>query len=92
MKFYFSSKDIPELADLSIQDRREKLYFAEQKLTVPEKLILNLLKLIMFIPPFLFLARQEWEMLILSLAILFAIKLFIFNPIKMTFYKRHIIK
>jgi uncharacterized membrane protein YhaH (DUF805 family) len=44
----------------------EQLSAAEKRLTVPEKLLLNLFKLVIFIPVFVFVLRtaQDWTSLI----------------------------
>lgn len=60
MKYILNSNQIPALDNKNLKERQALINQAEKKLTVPEKLILNLLKLLMLIPPFLFLARQEW--------------------------------
>lgn len=91
MPFYFFSKNTPELANHLPRERHEIILKAEQKLTVPEKLILNLLKLLMLVPPFLYLARQEWLMLTIALVATLFIKLIIFTPIKLAFCRKHIV-
>ncbi|MBB6542741.1 DUF6170 family protein [Thalassotalea piscium] len=91
MKIYLSSNQLPELANHLPRERHEILIRAEQKLTVPEKLILNLLKLLMLVPPFLYLARQEWLMLTIALVATLFIKLTIFTPIKLAFCRKHIV-
>jgi len=88
VKFYFSSKDIPELAELTIRERTEKIQKAKQKLTVPEKLILNVLKLALLTPPFIYLARQDWAFLISSTILAIAINLTIIKPILFYFLKK----
>ncbi|WP_158966945.1 DUF6170 family protein [Paraglaciecola sp. L3A3] len=52
MTFYFSTKKIPQLQDLSLPQRLEAIQLAERKLTGPEKLLLNVLKLLVVIPVF----------------------------------------
>ncbi|MFD2168209.1 DUF6170 family protein [Thalassotalea euphylliae] len=81
MKLYFSSKDIPALNECSIQERNEKIHTAQQKLTVPEKLLLNILKLFLLVPPFIYLARQDWGNLSVTLLISLIGYGFAFRPI-----------
>lgn len=90
MKFYLSSKDIPALSESSFQERNEKVYRAQQKLTVPEKLILSILKLILLIPPFLFIARQDWGNTLISLAICGLAFMLVFKPVSFAFIERHL--
>lgn len=67
MKLIFSTKGMPTLAPYSVQEKQQILALAQQKFTVPEKLILNLIKLALLIPPFIYLARQDWLTLALAL-------------------------
>ena len=65
MKLYFSTKHIPQLQHLSISERLDALRKAENKLTPPEKLILNLFKLLIIVPIFVFILRmgEDWTAL-----------------------------
>lgn len=62
MKLYFSTKQIPQLANLPLSERLNSLRKAENRLTVPEKFVLNLCKLIIIIPVFALLLRtgEDW--------------------------------
>jgi hypothetical protein len=62
MKVYFSTKQIPQLMDLPLSQRLDLLRKAENKLSVPEKLLLNICKLIIIIPVFALLLRtgEDW--------------------------------
>ncbi|REL34911.1 DUF6170 family protein [Thalassotalea euphylliae] len=90
MKLFFSSKDIPELADKNIQERNESIYKASLKLTVPQKLILNLIKLVLLVPPFIYLARQEWGTLLGVVVISSLCYVSVFRPISFTFMRKHL--
>jgi len=90
MKIYFSSNQVPELKDLPMRERQEALHKAKQKLSVPEKLILNIIKLFMLIPPFLFLARQDWGMLAISLMITPIVYFLVMRPLSLLFAVKHI--
>lgn len=85
----FSSNQIEELEAYSFKERREILALAMQKLTVPQKLVLNLLKLTLLIPPFIYLARQEWSTLAIAVAISSLAYLFIMKPVSLTFCSKH---
>ena len=69
MKLYFSTKQIPQLQHLPLSQRIEKLQLAERKLTGPEKLLLNLLKLCVVIPIFVFIIQisNNWLALVWAL-------------------------
>ncbi|WP_286265547.1 DUF6170 family protein [Thalassotalea atypica] len=86
----FSSNQIEELKDYSIKERQEILALAMQKLTVPQKLMLNLIKLGLLIPPFIYLARQDWGMLVLTVIISLVAYLLVMKPASLSFCKAHI--
>ncbi|WP_074500600.1 DUF6170 family protein [Thalassotalea sp. PP2-459] len=90
MAIYFSSKDIPELESYSIKERQLKLEEAQKKFTAPEKLILNILKLLMLIPPFFYFAQQEWQYFVISFLFTLLIFFFIFTPVKLSFSRTKI--
>lgn len=70
MKLYFSTKQIPQLQDLSLTQRLEKLQQAERKLTGPEKLLLNILKLCVVIPVFVLILQLSHNWLAIVWALL----------------------
>lgn len=90
MKLIFSTKQIPELTGLSISERTKKLQQAEVKLNAPEKLTLNLLKLCMIIPPFFYLAQQNWSLFFIALLFSTTLKFGIFTPIKLKFLSKYL--
>lgn len=59
MKIYFSSRNIPGLAHLPLTERLAIIHQAQQKLTVPEKFCLNLLKLAILLPVFILIFRSS---------------------------------
>ena len=56
---FFSTRQIPQLQSLSLSQRLDALRKAEQKMTAPERLLLNLCKLIIIIPVFVLILRVE---------------------------------
>lgn len=86
----FSSKNIAQLDKYSIQERSEILAIAGEKLTTPEKLIVNLIKLCVLIPPFIMFARLEGAILILPIILLIASYLLVMRPCNLFFQKKHI--
>lgn len=89
---YFSSNQISQLDHYSIHEKRQILLMAMAKLTVPEKFILNILKLCMLIPPFLLLANLMMLEFAGSLVIIFAIYVGITRPLSLKFACNHIDK
>ena len=88
----FSSNNIPELAEYSIKERQQILAIASGKLITPQKLILNIIKLCVLIPPFIMLARLDNWLLFLPLAFFLGGYFLIMKPISMFFIKKHITK
>ncbi|GHF80989.1 DUF6170 family protein [Thalassotalea marina] len=92
MKYFISSQQVPALSDLSTKERFERIVATQQLFTAPERLILNLFKLVLLIPPFIFLARQDWGVFILSSVLSVAAYIVILNPIKLFFIDRYLQK
>jgi len=90
MTIYFSSNQIPELKPYSLKQRQEILAQARTKLTTPEKLLLNLIKLAMLIPPFIFLARLEFLLLGASLAAVAVVYFLVMRPASLMFISKHL--
>lgn len=79
MKIFRSSNDIEKLKHLPIKERSALITKAENKLTAPEKLVLNLIKLLMLIPPFYFLAQKDGVAVFLSVLVSLVIYFFIYR-------------
>ncbi|XQW85923.1 DUF6170 family protein [Thalassotalea piscium] len=90
MPLYLSSKQLPELAEYSPRERQVLLTAAQTKFSAPEKFILNILKLIILTPPFLFFARQEFIYLLFALLGSFALYFLVANPLKLLFCRKYI--
>ncbi len=56
---YWNSRALPELQDLNFRDRMAVLRRAADQLPTPQKLLLNVWKLVVLIPPFLAMARAD---------------------------------
>ncbi len=87
----FSTNQIKELDGFSVKERQQIVAEAMTKLTVPQKLVLNLIKLALLIPPFIYLARQDWGTLALTLAISLLGYLVVMKPIAFKFCSKAII-
>ncbi|WP_188688753.1 DUF6170 family protein [Bowmanella pacifica] len=73
MKFYLSTRSIPALAGLPLAERLARLSAAARKLSLPEKMLLNILKLLLLLPLFVFILRVSdnwWALLWAALVIL----------------------
>ena len=77
MQFYFSTRNIPGLSGLPLAERMHLLERAAKKLTVPEKTVLNILKLLVIVPAFTLLLRvaADWT------SLLWALLVFLLYPI-----------
>ncbi|SFD62655.1 DUF6170 family protein [Pseudoalteromonas denitrificans] len=89
---YLTSRSIPELSGLKYTQRAQIIRLALSYLSVPEKTVLNLIKLLFLTPIFLILARiDSWEILIYLLITGICYPL-ITNPISIYFAKKYIDK
>jgi len=89
---YFTSRNIPELSGLKYTQRAQIIRLALSYLSIPQKTILNIIKLVFLTPLFLILARiDSWEILIYLLIVGFCYPL-ITTPISLYFAKQHINK
>lgn len=72
MKIYTSTKNIPGLEGLSVTERMAKLEMAANKMSIPEKTLLNIIKLFVIVPVFVFLLRvvDDWWSLVWAALIL----------------------
>lgn len=90
MKIYFSSNKIPALAPYSMHQRQAILTLAQARLSVPEKLAINIIKLLLLIPPFLFIANLQGSEIIISIAIVIIAYFILLRPVMLTFTFKHL--
>ena len=71
MKLYFSTKHIPQLQHLSLTQRLAAIHLAQGKLIGPEKLFLNVLKMLIVIPVFIFIIQMatNWMAIVWALLV-----------------------
>ncbi len=83
MKFYTSTKKIPALANKPLTERMALLEDAAKRMTVPEKTILNVLKLMIIVPVFALILQvaDNWLTLLWAALILLLYPLLI-KPIQ----------
>ncbi len=92
MAFIFSSNDISVLQSYSLKERQQILALANQKLITPQKLVLNLIKLAILIPPFIMVARLDNWLLFLPLIFVLAGYFLVMRPISLLFAIKHLPK
>lgn len=71
MKLYFSTKHIPQLQHLPLTQRLQAMQVAQGKLIGPEKLFLNILKMLVVIPVFIFIIQMatNWMAIVWALLV-----------------------
>lgn len=91
MKIYTSTKNIPGLEELSVTERMAILEKAANRMTIPEKTMLNILKLLVIVPVFIFLLRitEDWWALAWASLILLLYPLFV-KPIQYSLSVKYI--
>ncbi|QOL24393.1 hypothetical protein LP316_08410 [Thalassotalea sp. LPB0316] len=90
MTIYFSTAQIEKLQPYTLAERRMIIEMANNKLQAPEKLVINLLKLLILIPPFIALARiDSWWLLLPVFALLIGY-FFIMRPVSFWFIDKHL--
>lgn len=92
MKLYFSTKQIPELQDVPLTERIQLLETATAKLTIPEKTLLNILKLCVIAPFFILLLRvvNDWTSLLWAGLILLLYPLLV-RPIQFSISAKYLL-
>ncbi|WP_085298091.1 DUF6170 family protein [Cognaticolwellia mytili] len=90
MTIYFSSNKIPELIPYNLHQRQAILALAQAKLTAPEKLLLNIIKLILLIPPFLFIANLQGMAIVGSIIIVMLAYFTFLRPIMLHVTLKHL--
>ncbi|MDN3651663.1 DUF6170 family protein [Thalassotalea ponticola] len=90
MKFYFSSNQFEQLKDFNFAEKQQIIELANHKMTAPTKLLLNILKLLILIPPFMLLARVDSWLFVLPLILLLVCYFVILRPLSLMFLSQHI--
>jgi hypothetical protein len=90
VKFYFSSHHIEQLNGYSFKEKQQLLNLAQSRLTAPEKFILNLLKLLLLIPPFWWLAQLNSWFMLLPVVFLLLVYFLLLRPLSLSFSARHL--
>ncbi len=74
----------------NLQQRQAILALAQAKLSPPEKLILNIIKLMLLIPPFLFIANLQGIAIAASIVVVLVAYFIILRPIMLHFTLKHL--
>lgn len=82
---YWNSRSVPELNGLNFRERMQVLRKAADQLPTPQKLLLNLLKLVVLIPLFLWIARAP-DLLSAALYLVLLLVLYPLITRPVTFY------
>lgn len=90
MPIYFSANKIPSLSGFNLQQRHAIIALAQTKLSAPEKFILNIIKLLLLIPPFLFIANLQGLEIIVSITVVLIAYFILLRPIMLFFVLKHL--
>jgi len=86
---HFSSKQFEALDKFTFKERQQIIARAQAQLTVPEKLILNILKLVLLIPLFWMLATHNWLGFVVALVVVLFIYVVILRPLNLKFLSKY---
>lgn len=91
MKIYTSTKTIPGIEDLPVTERMAMLEKAGNRMTVPEKTLLNIIKLMVIVPVFALVLRavESWWSLAWAALILLLYPLFV-KPLQYSLSAKYI--
>lgn len=93
MKLYFFSKHIPGLEKLPLAERVVAVEKASNRLTPPEKFLLNIIKLMVIVPAFAVVLRvsEDWKALIYAAAIIMLYPI-VLKPVQYSLCAKYIAK
>jgi hypothetical protein len=93
MNFYFSTRDIPALKDLPVNKRIVFINDALKKLSVPEKTLLNVFKLLVIVPVFALVLRtaSDWTSILWAALIILCYPFFI-RPLQYALAEKYLPK
>ncbi len=85
MKIYYSTRQIKSLRELPLTQRLALIQAALSRLSVPQKTLLNVLKLLVIVPAFFLILRgvDDWTSLIWALLVFLLYPLFVM-PVQLT--------
>lgn len=93
MKIYFTARQVPGLESLSTTARLNVLAAVNDRLTKPEKLFLNILKLLLIIPIFvLFTGQYPLDTILIGLAICISLYPLVLRPVHLGITAKYVEK
>ncbi|MGB1197710.1 MAG: DUF6170 family protein [Thalassotalea sp.] len=90
MTLYLSANKIPALQPFNVQQRHAILSLAQAKLSAPEKFILNIIKLLLLIPPFFFIANLQGFAVFIAVMVVLVAYFILLKPILLFFSQKHL--
>lgn len=90
MKLYFSTNQFNQLTDYSFKERQEITAIAQRKVPPTKKFILNIFKLAILIPPFMFIATLNSWWFIIPLLFILCSYFILLRPLSLTFMSSYI--
>jgi hypothetical protein len=92
MKIIFSTRQIPSLRALPLAQRLAVVQRATQQLSIPEKTLLNVLKLLIIVPAFFLILRavDDWSSLLWALVVFWLYPICV-TPIQLTLTARYLL-
>ena len=91
MKFHLTSRTIPELKGKPLSERLYDIDKASKRLTPPEKTLLNIIKLLIIVPVFVFILRanEDWTALLWGFGFILLYPL-ILKPIQLNLIRKYL--
>ena len=91
MKFHLTSRTIPELKGKALSERLHDIDKASKRLTPPEKMLLNIIKLLIIVPVFVFILRanEDWTALLWGFGFILLYPL-ILKPIQLNLIRKYL--
>ncbi|SES77589.1 DUF6170 family protein [Thalassotalea agarivorans] len=87
---YFSTNNMEALASFSLREKQQIITLAGEKLTAPQKFVINILKLILLIPPFMYLANLAWGPFLVAVAGAALFYVVVLRPIYLSYCVEHL--
>ncbi len=90
MKLYFSSNQFSQLQQYSFADRQQIISLATAMLKPTSKIVLNIIKLLILIPPFMMLANIDSWMFVFPLVFVLVGYFLVLRPFSLFFIHQHL--
>lgn len=90
--YKLSTRDIEALSKFNMQERQHLMALAAEKLNAVEKLALNLIKLLILLPIFVFISQQSWLFTCVALLGAISAYILILKPLTLFFSTKYLDK